>query len=228
MQDYDVAHQQQHQHQQQQQLLSSQHAHQMMLSKSALQYQTAGIMHADEGYTEQSLTEHPESGGIVTATHGHQLQDNHPQQHYHHQQYMQQQQPDMQAERFSRQQPVVNPEQPHHRHQCPLRPFTICNERHGQEDGGHPNVSYCPNCYCLVCDSSASQCQGWTRASHCHAHDGDNYWKALRTFTHSDVLCNSPILKVLSADEKITIESHRFPPCHCAPQIPASHPFRPL
>ena len=41
--------------------------------------------------------------------------------------------------------------------------------------------------------------QGWLRVGHCHAHDKDPYWRALREFTRIEMLSNSPLLQVRSA-----------------------------
>jgi len=76
--------------------------------------------------------------------------------------------------------------------------------------GGQGNELYCPNCVCFVCDVHASECQGWSRIGHCHAHDMEPYWKALRVFTRTEMLCNSPLLAALGCDEVACLEAHRW------------------
>ncbi|EKX31895.1 hypothetical protein GUITHDRAFT_82731, partial [Guillardia theta CCMP2712] len=68
---------------------------------------------------------------------------------------------------------------PHARAHCVNRPFRSTKERVGKEEGGN-NEMFCPNCFCYVCDVKASDCKGWLKVGHCHAHDKDPYWRALR------------------------------------------------
>jgi hypothetical protein len=53
---------------------------------------------------------------------------------------------------------AFNPDLPHPRSHCLVRPFKMGKERTGQE-GGTGNEQYCPNCLCYVCDVKASECQ---------------------------------------------------------------------
>ena len=72
----------------------------------------------------------------------------------------------------------------------------------------HPSThQYCPNCFCYVCDVKASQCQGWLRVGHCHAHDKDPYWRALREFTRIEMLSSNPLLPALACDEAAQVHA---------------------
>ena len=64
--------------------------------------------------------------------------------------------------------------------------------------------------------------QGWLRQGHCHAHDKDAYWKALREFTKTEMLCNSPLLQALGCDEAARSEAHRW----CINGLLAFHKYR--
>ncbi|XP_077242944.1 RPM1 interacting protein 13-like [Tasmannia lanceolata] len=59
---------------------------------------------------------------------------------------------------------------PHSRHLCVKFPFSQT-----------PHDSYCPQCYCYVCDTAAP-CIDWKKfpIEHCHATDKDPKWKQLR------------------------------------------------
>eukprot|EP00960_Hanusia_phi_P071799 767634-Hanusia_phi.AAC.1 len=97
---------------------------------------------------------------------------------------------------------------PHARAHCVNRPFRSTKERVGKEEGGN-NESFCPNCFCYVCDVKASDCKGWLKVGHCHAHDKDPYWRALREFTRAEMLSNSPLLQALGCDEAAQVEAQR-------------------
>ena len=58
---------------------------------------------------------------------------------------------------------------PHARCHCPAHAFGAGPQSHART---------CARCYCWVCDVAASACLEW--ASHCHAHDRDEGWRALR------------------------------------------------
>lgn len=66
--------------------------------------------------------------------------------------------------------PVACRDYPHSRHLCAKYPFKKT-----------PHESYCPQCYCYVCDVVAP-CSYWKRsaAAHCHATDEDVIWRILR------------------------------------------------
>ncbi len=89
---------------------------------------------------------------------------------------------------------------PHARAHCMMKPFKLVRDRVGVESGDG-NETFCANCFCYVCDVKASECQGWLPVGHCHANDKDPYWKALREFTRTDMLCNSPLLQVRATSE---------------------------
>jgi len=110
---------------------------------------------------------------------------------------------------------------PHARAHCANRPFQVTKERVGQEEGGN-NEQFCPNCFCYVCDVKASECQGWLRVGHCHAHDKDPHWRALREFTRIEMLSNSPLLQALGCDEAAQMEAHRW----CVNGLLAFHRYR--
>lgn len=88
-------------------------------------------------------------------------------------------------------------------------PFMITKERAGAA-GGQKNEQFCNNCFCYVCDVKASECQGWLTVGHCHAQDKDPYWRALREFTRTELLSNSPLLQALGCDEAARLEAHRW------------------
>jgi len=111
-------------------------------------------------------------------------------------------------------------ELPHARAHCVNRPHRIVKDRVGVE--GDNNEQYCPNCFCYVCDVKASQCQGWLRVGHCHAHDKDPYWRALREFTRIEMLSSSPLLPALACDEAAQMEAHRW----CVNGLLAFHRYR--
>ncbi|KAJ6804343.1 uncharacterized protein M6B38_182765 [Iris pallida] len=66
--------------------------------------------------------------------------------------------------------PVACRDYPHSRHLCAKYPFKKT-----------PHESYCPQCYCYVCDVVAP-CSYWKRsvAAHCHATDEEMIWKISR------------------------------------------------
>ena len=109
---------------------------------------------------------------------------------------------------------------PHARAHCVNRPHRVVKERVGTE--GDNNAQYCPNCFCYVCDVRASQCQGWLLVGHCHAHDKDPYWRALREFTRIEMLSSSPLLPALACDEAAQMEAHRW----CVNGLLAFHRYR--
>eukprot|EP00802_Teleaulax_amphioxeia_P001771 Tamp_01773.p1 GENE.Tamp_01773~~Tamp_01773.p1 ORF type:complete len:978 (-),score=217.46 Tamp_01773:562-3495(-) len=109
---------------------------------------------------------------------------------------------------------------PHARAHCVNRPHRIVKDRVGVE--GDNNEQYCPNCFCYVCDVKASQCHGWLRVGHCHAHDKDPYWRALREFTRIEMLSSSPLLPALACDEAAQMEAHRW----CVNGLLAFHRYR--
>ena len=109
---------------------------------------------------------------------------------------------------------------PHARAHCVNRPHRVVKDRVGVE--GDNNASYCPNCFCYVCDVKASHCQGWLRVGHCHAHDKDPYWRALREFTRIEMLSSSPLLPALACDEAAQMEAHRW----CVNGLLAFHRYR--
>lgn len=102
---------------------------------------------------------------------------------------------------------MFDPEQPHFRAHCFVRPFKMCKKRVGLQ-GNQGNEQYCPNCYCFICDVKASECQGWLRVGHCHANENNLYWKSLRVFTRTEMLCTSPLLTALKCDEEACMEAH--------------------
>jgi len=110
---------------------------------------------------------------------------------------------------------------PHARAHCVNRPFRSTKERVGKEEGGN-NEMFCPNCFCYVCDVKASDCKGWLKVGHCHAHDKDPYWRALREFTRAEMLSNSPLLQALGCDEAAQVEAQRW----CVNGLLAFHRYR--
>jgi hypothetical protein len=104
---------------------------------------------------------------------------------------------------------LVSSDRPHARPQCAMFPFMITKDRAGQV-GGQNNELFCQKCYCYVCDVKASDCQGWLAIGHCHAQDKDPYWRALRAFTQTEMLSNSPLLQALGCDEAARLEAHRW------------------
>lgn len=64
---------------------------------------------------------------------------------------------------------------PHERENCPCNPFNP----HPPDDG--ENKKHCPQCYCFVCGTVASECENWT--GHCNAHASDK-WKQERFFSN--------------------------------------------
>ena len=75
---------------------------------------------------------------------------------------------------------------------------------------------------CLPTEAEGAGRQGWLRQGHCHAHDKDAYWKALREFTKTEMLCNSPLLQALGCDEAARSEAHRW----CINGLLAFHKYR--
>ncbi len=81
----------------------------------------------------------------------------------------------------------VAADMPHQREACPRCPF--------QRFKNVPaNSTFCPNCYCFICEIKASECLEWKE--HCHAHCKDNKWKKLRDTS------NMPILRLMAPTDK--------------------------
>ena len=60
---------------------------------------------------------------------------------------------------------------PHARAECPTYPF--------QRGGAPGNTSFCPSCFCYVCDSPAKSCTAWP-GDHCNAYLDSGVWKAAK------------------------------------------------
>jgi len=88
-----------------------------------------------------------------------------------------QQQPDLYAAQPDTVPPGIRP---HARQLCPNVPFTVTSERTG--GNGHGNETGCPMCCCCICGVNFRQCRMWLTEGHCHAHEGDLWWKALRQY----------------------------------------------
>ena len=93
----------------------------------------------------------------------------------------------------------------HLRFSCHLRPFVLCDDRQAQ--AGHGNALTCAQCVCYVCGTAASACEAWLEQGHCHASDGDPYWRAHKEYRRSPVLSESPLLRALNIDEHMRAES---------------------
>ena len=60
-----------------------------------------------------------------------------------------------------------NVDYPHMRHLCGIYPF---DTNQNDADRNSNNKSFCPKCYCVICDILASECKFW-EGNHCSAHD---------------------------------------------------------
>lgn len=83
---------------------------------------------------------------------------------------------------------LTNPaiQYPHSRSDCGLFSFVeLPNPRLANQG----NKSFCPKCYCYVCQIPASECTHWisqdiANKAHCNAYGGLQYWQTLRKLLH--------------------------------------------